>query len=116
MCFAFSFVASFVDVIPDEVWAHIPPDMQSLCVRVNPQTGHTERLKALYYTVQKHAMTLKDAQAKLAVSAGACVCVYEAVAATCPRCCARARVCVLYTIPVWPTALLVGAVGDLPHR
>ena len=62
------FISSFVDVIPDAVWAHIPPVMQELCERELPMPGQPERLKVQYYTVQKHAMTLKDALSKLPVS------------------------------------------------
>ena len=55
------FVTEFVDLPPDAVFDELSPDLKELGSRKNLVTGRVQRLKAQFYVVELHDMTLEAA-------------------------------------------------------
>ncbi len=62
------FVTQFLDLPPDAVLDELTPDLKELGSRENLRTGRRERLKAQFYVVELHDMTLEAALKRFPVS------------------------------------------------
>ncbi len=63
------FVTEFVDLPPDAVFDELSPDLKEVGSRVNLVTGRAHRLRAQFYVVELHDMTLEAALKRFPVSA-----------------------------------------------
>jgi hypothetical protein len=66
------FVTHFIDLPPDAVFDVLSPDLKELGSRMNLVTGRSQRLKAQFYVVELHDMTLEAALKRFPVSARSC--------------------------------------------
>jgi hypothetical protein len=66
------FVTQFVDLPPDAVFDELSPELKEVGSRVNLVTGRVQRLKAQFYVVELHDMTLETALKQFPVSARSC--------------------------------------------
>ncbi len=62
------FVTEFVDLPPDAVFDELSPDLKDVGSRLNKVTGLMQRLKAQFYVVELHDMTLEAALDRFPVS------------------------------------------------
>ncbi len=60
-------MTQFIDRPPDVVLHELTSDLRELGSRVNPVTGRAQALKAQFYVVELHDMTLKAALGKFPV-------------------------------------------------
>ncbi len=84
------FVTEFVDLPPDAVFDELSPDLKELGSRKNLVTGRVQRLKAQFYVVELHDMTLETALQRFPVSKRsyypttyACLSVFRLVSLVC---------------------------------
>ncbi len=63
------FVTQFIDLPPDVVFDELSPELKGLGSRKNLVTGRVQRLKAQFYVVELHDMTLEAALKRFPVSA-----------------------------------------------
>ncbi len=69
------FVTEFVDLPPDAVFDELSPDLKEVGSRLNKVTGLMQRLKAQFYVVELHDMTLEAALDRFPVR----VCIHAAL-------------------------------------
>ncbi len=63
------FVTHFIDLPPDTVFDVLSPDLKEAGSRMNDRRGVLERLRAQFYVVELHGMTLKAALTQFPVTA-----------------------------------------------
>ena len=63
------FVCDFLDEVPDDVFCRLTPAAQVAFEPVNPTTGVKTRLRAQYYVMARHSMSLANALALFKVCA-----------------------------------------------
>ncbi len=63
------FVTHFIDLPPDAVFDELSPVLKEAGSRMNKVTGLMQRLKAQFYVVELHDMTLETALDRFPVSA-----------------------------------------------
>jgi hypothetical protein len=120
------FVTEFVDLPPDAVFDELSPDLKEVGSRLNKVTGLMQRLKAQFYVVELHDMTLEAALERFPVSAQSsyptpyaclaedwchlCVLLCERVrwargrsSGCCRCCCTSRRRCLRPWLPTWCT-------------
>jgi hypothetical protein len=120
------FVTEFVDLPPDAVFDELSPDLKEVGSRLNKVTGLMQRLKAQFYVVELHDMTLEAALDRFPVSTRSyypapyaclaedwchvCVLLCERVRSArgrssgcCRCCCTSRRRCLRPWLPTWCT-------------
>jgi hypothetical protein len=67
------FVCDFVDEVPDTIFDGLTHAGQAAFESVNPATGLKSRLRAQYYVMAMHSMSLADALTMFKVCLNVCV-------------------------------------------
>ncbi len=66
------FVTHFIDLPPDAVFDALSSDLKEVGSRMNLVTGRAQRLRAQFYVVELHDMTLEAALKRFPVRIAAC--------------------------------------------